>query len=111
MTEAEAMKALRDLVGVFIWYPADDASRELPVRPVEEIDLSDSGLTDEGVAYLRCFSKLEWLDLSNNPLTDAGLTHLAMLSKLQRLDLTHTNVTSESVAKLHRALPNCKIDV
>ncbi len=48
--------------------------------------------------------------LLNAQLTDAGLTNLAGLTQLQSLDLSESNVTDEGVAKLQKALPNCRIE-
>ena len=48
--------------------------------------------------------------LRNTRITDAGLPHLAGLTALERLDLYDTEVTDVGVAKLQKALPNCRID-
>jgi hypothetical protein len=42
--------------------------------------------------------------------TDAGLTHLAHLEQLEALSIIGTDATPNGVAKLRRALPECKID-
>ena len=49
------------------------------------------------------------LDLSQVPVNDSDLEHVTPLKELRQLDLTSTKVTDEGVAKLQKALPNCKI--
>ena len=41
--------------------------------------------------------------------TVAGLVHLRELTNLETLDLRGTVATEAGAAKLHKALPNCKI--
>jgi len=42
--------------------------------------------------------------------SDASVEYLAKLDKLINVKLTGTKVTAAGVAKLKKALPNCKID-
>jgi len=41
--------------------------------------------------------------------TDAGLGQLTDVGSLRHLDVRHTAVTADGVARLQRALPQCKI--
>ena len=53
--------------------------------------------------------ELEELELTDTKVTDAGLTHLKELNNLEMLDLIGTQVTDEGVKQLQQALPNCRI--
>jgi hypothetical protein len=68
-------------------------------------------VTDAGLANLKGLGELQTLDLTGTKVTDAGLVQLEGLGQLQYLYLhrSFTKVTAAGVAKLQRALPNCKI--
>ena len=73
------------------------------------LDLGNSRVTDNGLESIRELTQLEDLRLNGSGVTDAGLNHLTSLSQLRVLYLSSTHITDESVAKLQKALPNCKI--
>jgi len=52
--------------------------------------------------------KLTELKLSLTQITDTDLEEVAKLQKLKYLWLDDTKVTDEGVAKLKKALPNCR---
>ena len=54
-------------------------------------------------------TQLEDLELSDTQVTDAGLTHLKGLSRLTYLNLKGTKVTIQGIKELQEALPNCDI--
>ena len=54
--------------------------------------------------------EMKKLDLDFSEVGDAGLIHLTGMTKLEELLLDYTEVTAEGVAKLKKALPNCKIE-
>lgn len=66
-------------------------------------------LTDLGAKYLAGLKRLQRLSLAGAALSDAGLKPLEALTNLQELDLSGAQVTAAGVAKLHKALPRCKI--
>ena len=105
----EAIDALRELVGIFIWYPADERSPEYPIEPVTRIDLGDTEITDAELVYLQQFPALEWLCLEDTEITDEGLSHLASLVQLRQLEIRNTRVTEAGIRSLRRVLPNCEI--
>jgi hypothetical protein len=49
------------------------------------------------------------VNLNDTDLTDAGLAHLKGLTRLQILDLAYTRMTNAGVAKLNKALPHLRI--
>ena len=69
-----------------------------------------SGVTDAGLVTLAVVqSDLEELDLRDSEVTDQGIMQLKMLKSLKRLDLRGAPVTEQGVAKLARVLPECEI--
>ena len=66
-------------------------------------------VTDTGLSNLSALSALENLELRNTGVTDAGLEHFRTLKNLRVLSLEHTKVTGAGVARLQKALPNCRI--
>ena len=54
-------------------------------------------------------TKLEDLDLTGTQVTDEGLNYLTRLTHLKTLRLYATKITHVGVNSLHAALPNCTI--
>jgi hypothetical protein len=54
---------------------------------------------------LKVLRKLQFLDLSNTTVTDRGLAHLKELNKLGWLQLGNTRVTDAGLIDLKKALP------
>ena len=76
---------------------------------LEELHLTDTKITDAGLAHLKSLTKLNILGLSGTQISNAGLEHLAGLTKLGNLSLVHTRVTDEGIKKLKLVLP--KLDI
>ena len=103
-TQEQAIAAIKKLGGRVTF---DEKS---PNKPVIDVDLSRTNVTDAGLVHLKGLTNLELLYLGNNKKnTDAGLEHLKGLASLQRLFLEDTKVTDEGVKKLQTALPKCRI--
>lgn len=77
---------------------------------LSELRLDFTSITNKGLEHLKGLSQLQTLDISATKITDAGLEYLDGLSQLKELRLYSTSVSDESVKKLQRALPNCKIE-
>lgn len=98
---------------------------------LKSLNLSDSNVTDDGLAYLNKCSRLKWLfldytritdeglatlstiesleilNLMNVFVTDVGISHLAKLTNLSSLMLSFTLVTPVGITRLKRSLPHC----
>jgi hypothetical protein len=82
--------------------------KELP--QLQSLNLRGTRVTDAGLVNLKGLTNLHELDLSETKVTDAGLANLKGLSTLRELDLTDTRVSDEGVMMLKQALPNCWIE-
>jgi len=103
-----------ELVVGLTGYAVDDAAlaaaRLDRLPDLRSLDLSDSRVTDTGLAGLAALTGLEELVLIGDiGVTDAGLAHLRGLTRLRKLDLRSTRVTPAGVARLRRALPHVEI--
>src|ERR1017187_10207282 len=67
-------------------------------KPVVMIDLSNTEATDDDLARLKEFTRLEELLLRRTAITDAGLVHLKGFANLRELDLAKTKITDAGLA-------------
>ena len=125
-TQEEAIAAIKKLGGKV---KIDEKS---PGKPVIEVHLHKTKVTDDWLEHLKVLTKLEYLLLSvtkvnaglvhlkglnslrtltlrSTKITDAGLVHLKGLTEIRELDLGETKVTTAGVKMLNMALPKCKI--
>jgi Leucine-rich repeat (LRR) protein len=66
------------------------------------LELNRTEITDQGIANLTNLPKLVNLYLSETKITDAGLAHLKNLPALKHVQLRGTKVTAEAVKRLLR---------
>lgn len=88
---------------------SDEGLDSLSRMQLKTLFIGDTGITDLGVKKISQFKKLKALRLTNLNISDQALTFLADLPRLRYLNLEGTNVTPEAVARLQKALPDCKI--
>ena len=80
------------------------------LRAVYDLRLAEARISDKGLRTVSELRELHHLDLCSTGVTDEGLRHLKLLSNLEELDLRDCpDITAEGVARLKKALPNCKI--
>lgn len=71
---------------------------------------ANAAVTEAGLAFLvNDQADLEELDLRDSAVTDQGLWELRVLPKLKRLDVRGAPITEQGVARLASALPDCEI--
>lgn len=75
---------------------------------VTHVFLSKKPVGDD-LRFLSVLDSMEFLDLSDTDLSDRGLADVARLKCLRYLHLERTRVTDVGVKKLQQALPNCEI--
>jgi TolB-like protein len=71
--------------------------------------LTDTKVTDAGVASFRDMKKLVTLELGGTGVTDDGLRELKRLKGLTFVDIARTKVTKAGADGLRGALPNLQI--
>jgi hypothetical protein len=80
------------------------------LRRLEALGLGGTRVTDTGLEMVSRLRNLERLSLNATEITDEGLLRLESLSNLRALYLFQCpKLTDDGVARLQRALPNCKI--
>src|SRR5262249_61460329 len=70
------------------------------LRTSRWLNLSETEVSDTGLAELRGMTRLESLELRSTSVTDAGMVHLNGLTGLERLDVRDTPVTGAGLARL-----------
>src|SRR4051812_23675500 len=94
LIQAKEIAEIKKLGGKVI---ADEKS---PGKPVIEVTLAYSSVTDEELEHLKCLPHLQSLDLTQTQVTDAGLEHLIGLTRLRTLNLSYTEVTDAGLKHL-----------
>jgi hypothetical protein len=69
---------------------------------VKDLHLTNSRVTDEGLAHLAGYTELTGLNLNGTKITDDGLVHIERLTGLEELHLTHTGITDTGLRHLER---------
>jgi hypothetical protein len=80
---------------------------DAPGKPVIEVNLAQTPVTDAGLTLLKALPRLQVLDLSQTQVTDAGLASLKGLDQLQSLYLLRTNIADAGLQQL-ASLPNLR---
>lgn len=89
----------------------DTAAKTLArIATLESLQLATTQVGDEGCKALVDLSNLRSLQLTATTVSDAGLEHLAKLKKLTTFHVGGVKITATGVAKLQKALPDCKIE-
>ena len=93
-TQEQAIAAIKKLGGKVT------IDKKSPNKPVIEVDLSRTKVTDKGLIQLSELFQLQSLNLSSTKITDDGLGYLTGLTRLQTLNLFNTKVTSAGLEHL-----------
>ena len=69
---------------------------------LERLSLTNTKVTDAGLAHLKGLKNLGFLAIGYTKVTDAGLVHLEGMTELKRMDLMFTPTTDAGVKKLQQ---------
>src|ERR1700733_980566 len=92
--EAKVERAIRVLDGTA--FPENN----IVGKPIVEVHLSRTAITNEGLRELAGLKRLRILWLDSSQVTDAGVKEIAALASLQELDLSRTNVAGTDLKAL-----------
>lgn len=99
-----------DLQALFLYEVGNDAITWLGrLSGLQELYLSNTAITDEGLKELACLSGLRRLYIYHTEISDQGLEHLCALKGLRWLTLSGTQVTDQGLAVFRTAMPSCKV--
>jgi WD40 repeat protein len=88
----------------------DDGLKHLAgLDGLTHLNLEHTSVGDVGLTHLIRLSGLISLNLQATAVTDASLSSLTSQAALRELVLKETRVTAEGVARLRKALPECKV--
>jgi hypothetical protein len=79
------------------------------LKQLQLLDLNSTGITDEGLVYLKGLAQLKSLNLGGTKVTDAGVEHVKGLPRLQLLWLSGSKVSDAGLRDLRKTLANCQI--
>lgn len=98
-----------DLQSLFL-HNVDD--RILPyivhLTGLQELYLSDSKVSDQGLAILRPLKNLQRISVYHTAIGDKGLLNLALVYGLKWLTCSGTAITEEGLNMFRRLMPGCK---
>ncbi|MCX5654840.1 MAG: hypothetical protein NTY65_09365 [Planctomycetota bacterium] len=101
--EGDAVSAILKLGGKV------ERDEALPGRPIVEVDLSKTKVTDADLKGMKELKGLQRLLLGDTTITDAGLKDLKELKGLKNLGLAKTQITDAGLKDLKQALPETDI--
>ena len=98
-----------DLQSLFL-YGCDDSI--LPsiahLTGLQELYLSDTTISDHGLAQLRSLKSLQRISMYHTAIGDDGLFNLALIPGLKWLTCSGTAITEEGFNSFRRIMPGCK---
>lgn len=75
---------------------------------LQELYLSDTGITDQGLALLRPLKSLQRVSIYHTGIGDKGLLNLALVAGLKWLTCSGTAATEDGLNLFRRVMPGCK---
>lgn len=105
------LKALQqeDLQSLFMYEITDTALEYIMhLKSLEELYLSDSAFSDEGISRLSSLANLKRIYLYHINITDSGLKSLYALRHLAQFTCSGTHITDVGLQKLQNAIPGVK---
>lgn len=98
-----------DLQSLFL-YNCDDTVMPniVHLTGLQELYLSDTRISDQGVALLRPMKSLQRISIYHTAIGDKGILNLAQIPRLKWLTCSGTAVTEEGINLFRRVMPGCK---
>jgi hypothetical protein len=98
-----------DLQALFL-YNCDDRilSQIVHLSGLEELYLSDTAVTDQGLALLHPLVSLQRISIYHTAIGDEGILNLSLLPGLKWLTCSGTDATEKGFNLFRRAVPGCK---
>ena len=98
-----------DLQSLFL-YNCDDAifNHIEHLTGLQELYLSDTKITDEGLTLLRPLVSLQRISIYHTAVSDNGLISLALIPGLKWFTCSGTDATEEGLDMFRRVMPGCK---
>src|SRR5579871_2957585 len=93
-SETHATQIVENLEGIVVHEGKD------PTKPIIEVRLPFSKVTDSDLRELKALKSLKRLNLDDTKITDAGLKYLANSKELEEITLTNTKVTDAGIKEL-----------
>jgi Leucine-rich repeat (LRR) protein len=76
---------------------------------LQAVNLSETQVTDAGIAHLSPLEQVEALHLSNTKLTNNCIKHLSQMKALNWVDIRGTQVTLEGIEQLKSQKPELRV--
>ncbi|MFA7405352.1 MAG: hypothetical protein WC007_15265 [Pelobacteraceae bacterium] len=98
-----------DLQSLFL-YNCDDTiiSQIVHLTGLQELYLSDTRVSDQGLALLRPLESLQRISLYHTTIGDRGILNLALIPGLKWLTCSGTAVTEDGFNSFRKVMPGCK---
>ncbi len=98
-----------DLQSLFLYGCDDTIIRHIVhLTGLQELYLSDTRISDQGVALLRPLESLERISIYHTAIGDNGIMNLAHMRGLKWLTCSGTNATEAGFTLFRKAMPGCK---
>ncbi|MFZ4858765.1 MAG: hypothetical protein ACOYL3_20485 [Desulfuromonadaceae bacterium] len=98
-----------DLQTLFLYNCDDVALLHIThLSGLQELCLSDTGITDQGLAVLQNLHALQRISIYNTPVGDRGLENLVAIKSLQWLTCSGTAISEDGFNQFRRIKPLCK---
>ncbi len=98
-----------DLQSLFLYNVDDSILPNLThLTGLQELYISDTGISDQGLAQLRPLKALQRISIYHTAMGDQGLLNLALIASLKWLTCSGTAITENGLNFFRRVMPGCK---
>ncbi len=98
-----------DLQALFLYNCDDDILANIVhLKGLQELYLSDTRISDQGLALLRPLVSLQRVSIYHTAISDKGIFNLVAIPRLKWLTCSGTNATEDGFNLFRRAMPGCK---